>query len=470
LKISLRWQIVLWLALAMPVVIFVLAFSVRHVMVGSLYGSIDDSLRYRAQVVAAAISKVDSSQESYADVVKPIAEQFNSVSLLLRVADSQDNIITRFGHIPDKVVPSMDRQLYLANTGGGGFDSIKIKGTEALRVYTLPVRDPSTQKTAAFVQTAESLEQVDKAQERLWYYTIAIGTAGSILAILVVVLIVGHGLRPLQRILKRVREIETHNLQLGLPEEPRPPELQQLADSLNSMLRRLNETFKAKQIFVASVSHDLRTPLTVLQGQIEVLLMQPSLNAESRESLERMSKETRRLIRMTNNLVLNEQLGSNPSLVTGPVSLRELMEEVVADVWVLADGLELNLKAPEDVVVQGDYDLLKQMALNIVDNAIKFTMKGGHIEMALTQEGDQAILVVSDTGRGIPEEYLPHVTEPFYKTEASRSPASGAGLGLAIVNQVVQLHRGRIEIQSQVGIGTSVKVWLPTSPSAVLVH
>jgi signal transduction histidine kinase len=144
------------------------------------------------------------------------------------------------------------------------------------------------------------------------------------------------------------------------------------------------------------------------------------------------------------------------------VNLRELLEEVVWEIWALSEDLELDLPGGEDILVSGDYDLLKQMVLNIVDNAIKYTEKGERIKLSLDKTKDRVTLEVSDTGRGIPANDLPRVIEPFYRSEASRrSGIQGTGLGLAIVKSVVELHDGHIEIQSQVGVGTRVRVSLP---------
>lgn len=469
MRISLRGRLTFWYVLAIPILIFALTFTAQRIMVTSLQKSLEGDLAERAEVVAAAIrSDSRSEPQNYADILEGLIEhQFLSVPLFLRISNLEGNVITTFGDIPKPIIPSLDRQLNLADTGGRRFDNIKIRGVEAIRAYTMAVNDPRTSKTLALVQTGESLAQVAAAQGRLLRYTIIEGVIGSLLTLLVGMLILYRGFRPLDRILRRVREIQTHNLQAGLPEEPRPPELQQLANSLNTMWQRLDLAFRARQSFVANVSHDLRTPLTALQGQIDILLMQPSLNGETRDSLERMSKEVRRLVRMTNNLLLNAQLEASPALVPEVVNLRELLEDVIAEVWVLAEHLELTLVAPEDVVVTGDYDLLKQMVLNVVDNAIKFTPGGGRVALTLIRQGDQAIIEVSDSGRGIPEVHLPRVMEPFYKADASRGAASGgAGLGLAIVKQIVELHNGQVEIQSQEGVGTLVSVGLPASSAA----
>jgi signal transduction histidine kinase len=177
-----------------------------------------------------------------------------------------------------------------------------------------------------------------------------------------------------------------------------------------------------------------------------------------------MQKEVRRLIRMSNNLLLNAQLESQPTFTRREVNLRELLEETVGELAGLAQGLDLALLASEDVLVSGDHDLLKQMVLNVAHNALKYTPKGGQVELVLSQEDGWAVVQVSDSGRGISQEHLPHVMEPFYRGNASGRSAeaeAGAGLGLAIVKQIVELHDGQVEIHSQEGIGTRVKIRLP---------
>jgi signal transduction histidine kinase len=191
-------------------------------------------------------------------------------------------------------------------------------------------------------------------------------------------------------------------------------------------------------------------------------MKQLSPDPEVKESLRRIAREVHRLVRTTDDLLLNAQLESNPELTRQAINLRELLEEVVADVWTLSENLELDLPASEDILISGDHELLKQMVLNIVDNAIKYTPKGGKIKLSLGQANGWAILEVSDSGIGIPTHDLPHVMEPFYRSELSRKSATrGTGLGLAIVKRVVELYDGQVEIQSQEGAGTTVKVHLP---------
>jgi signal transduction histidine kinase len=366
-----------------------------------------------------------------------------------------------FGDVPESVVSSLNLAINLPDTDEGRFDDIKVRGVEKLRLYTVQARDPLTSSPFALIQTAGTLAPVTAAENHLWRYAVAEGVLGSLLALSLGLIILRRGFRPLDRILDRVQKIGDTNLTAGIPAEPRPPELQRLADSLNDMWRRLDAALRAKEAFVASVSHELRTPLTAIQGQIDFLHRQPSDNPEVKESLERTAREVRRLIRMTNNLLLSTQLDLKPALTQQTVNLRELVEGVVKEMQVLAEGRTLNLKEGKDVLVSGDYDLLKQAVLNVVDNAVKFTPRDGHIQLALDREEGRVFLEISDTGRGIPREHLPHVMERFYQVRESGQTIRGAGLGLAIAKQVIELHNGEIQITSQEGIGTKVRIYLP---------
>jgi signal transduction histidine kinase len=463
MRMSLRGRLFLWYAIAIPVLVIGLAFAAQQVMVASLRAAIDERLQERSEVITSTIiSNPGSSREHYELLIEQLTEQqLPFVPAVVRISDPGRSVLTTFGDIPDPMVPIMNRQLLLPELIEGRFETISIRGHDALRLYTIGVLDPSTQETIALVQTGDSLAPLVTAQRELWQYSLAVAIGGGLIALLIGLFILRWGLHPLDMIINQVQGIGSRDLETGIPREPRPPELQQLADSVNSMLERLDKAFKTREVFIAGVSHDLKTPLTILQTQIEVMQMQPTTDAETKKSIERMSREVRRLVRMTNNMLLNAQLEANPVLVPTEVSLKEVLEDVERDAQTLAEDLELKASASNAPTVAGDYDLLKQMLLNVVDNAIKFTPRGGTLELGLGQENEYAILKVSDSGLGIPQEHLIHITEPFYKAEPNRSKSTGAGLGLAIVKQVVELHGGQLEIESQEGTGTTVTMRLP---------
>ena len=461
MRLSLRVQLSLWFGLAILAVGFALTLVAQEIAVGNIERAIDVALQKRAHAVAAIVSlDITNGEESYARVVSDLAgREFPFLPLLLRVVSPDGEVIRQFARASDWIVENMDKQLALPGAADGRFDTIRDGGLEPLRIYSMAIPDMGTGQVLAFVQAVETLAPVDDAKRLLWLNSVIVGLLGSLLAVAAGLVLMWRGFRPLRGIVQAVNRVDYDHLGVRLSEETRPTELGQLAGSLMAMGRRLDTAVSEKKKFIGSVSHDLRTPLTALQGQIEVLLLQPSLSAEARDSLERMLRETRRLILMAENLLLNVQLESGPTLVYREVSLKELLDEVIGDVWVLAQGLEFKVAAAEDAVVDGDRDLLKEMLLNIVDNAIKFTPKGGQVELSLTSEEGWAVLGVADTGRGIPRDQLTHAMEPFHIS--NKSAGEGARLGLAIVKQIAELHGGQVDIQSHEGVGTTVRVRLP---------
>lgn len=470
MRLSLRRRLALWLGLAMVVVIFALVFTAYRIMVESLRTSLDHGLRNYAVLVSGEITDSEAAGQDITASVRSFVEQESvAAPRLTRLADPDGTVLANFGAVTGPMLLKLDDLLRSASVGGNT-KTVRY-GKAELRVYTLLVTDPRDGSPVGMLQVADSLAEVTRAENRLLVYTLTESLCGSLITVLVGLVILRRGLRPLDRILDRVSSVKSSDLAVGLPEENRPPELQQLADSLNDMWRRLAEAIRRREAFVASASHDLRTPLSVLQGQIEVLAAQPSLDTSVKDSLKRMQKEVRRLIRLANNILLNAQLDSNPVFARRDVHLRELLEETAGEVAPLAQGLDFALFASDDVVVSGDRDLLKQMVLNVVDNAIKYTPKGGQVELSLIREDEWAVLEVSDSGVGIAQADLPHIMEPFYKAKASAaspeaSLGGGAGLGLAIAKQIAGLHGGQIEIRSQQGSGTMVKLRLPSAPKA----
>ena len=464
LRLGLRGRLIIGSIIAVPAVTLALALMAQQVMIKNLRGTMDSELRDRWQIAATAIRNNPYSQtDGYMGAVREVYENhYPSIPPLLRITDAKGGKPTTFGSIPRSSVPLLDRQLTTPEIAQGGYYNLQVKGVEALRVYSQAVEDPDTDERLAIVQVADSLASLRAAEGALWKAAASIGIAGSLFAFIVGTVVVYRGLAPLERILQRIKQVDSRDLAAGLLDEPRPPELQELAVSLNNMWNRLDAAFKSQKMLVASLSHDLRTPLAVIEGQVDVLLMQPLLSAEERQSLERMSRELGRLIRMTNNLLLNAQLEAEPAISYQDVDLQAMLEEVVADAAILAEDQDVELVAPKNVSVKGDYDLLKQLTINLVDNAIKYTPKGGRIAVGLRREESTAVLRISDSGPGIPAEQLPRIMEPFYRADPARnSRAGGTGLGLAIVKRICDLHHGVVKIICEPGQGTLVEVRLP---------
>jgi two-component system OmpR family sensor kinase len=226
----------------------------------------------------------------------------------------------------------------------------------------------------------------------------------------------------------------------------------------------LDQLFASQQRFLADVSHELRTPLTVIKANADLMRMMKVVDFESLNSIE---EETDRLTRMVGDLLLLAQAESGKLPLTfQTVELDTILFDVLKELRLLAgDRVQLKISEIDQVQVNGDPDRLKQVLVNLISNAIKYTPGKGTVTLELSKVADQSRLIIRDTGPGIPAEDLPHIFERFYRAEKSRTRAksAGFGLGLSIAYWIINNHGGRIEVDSQEGQGTSFTIWLPLS-------
>jgi heavy metal sensor kinase len=274
-----------------------------------------------------------------------------------------------------------------------------------------------------------------------------------------------RALRPMKELAAAAREIDVDKLQQRLPLRGAGDEVDELAQSFNETLGRLEDSVGQMRQFTASISHELRTPLTVLRGETEVALLEGHSVEDYRRLLVSQLEEFDSLTRMINDLLVlaNAEAGEirwseqNVNLSRLAVALAEQLEPVAA-----SRGIQMETVAEPDVHVRGDGSWLERVILNLLDNAIKFTPDGGKIRVGVAAENGSAKLRVEDQGIGIPPEALPHIFQRFYRAEPSRSKrVPGVGLGLALARWIVEKHRGRITVESQPGQGTCFMVWLP---------
>jgi signal transduction histidine kinase len=464
MNLSLRNQISLWIGLTTLVLILVTVLIVQEITIYSLEESLDESLQKRGHMVASVISSdITTDEESYVQVIGDLARQeLSFASSPVRIISPDGTPILELGQIDNATGRQLDTALQQPDVTAGYFNNVLSNENGHLRTYSVAVFHPRTHSLLAYVQVLESTSQIESVKQGLWRNGIIIGLCGSLLAIIIGQFLIRRGFRPLHDIVEAIDKTDYNHLKSDMKKDVNSVELQQLANSLSAMWSRLDTAVSERDKVIGSMSHDLRTPLTALQGQLEVLLVEPSLSAENRDSVQRMLNETQRLTRLVKNMLLNVQLGANPTLIVEDVNLREILDETIGDIWALARGVKLKISAPKDVIVGGGRDLLKQMLINITDNAIKFTPQDGEVELALTTDDKCATLRVSDTGCGISPEELPHVTEAFYRIGSScKSNGEGARLGLAIVKQIVDIHGGRLEIKNRVNYGTTVTIQLP---------
>jgi heavy metal sensor kinase len=281
--------------------------------------------------------------------------------------------------------------------------------------------------------------------------------------------LVRRSLEPVQRMARKAEEITLHNLSERLPAGHSGDEIEELSVSLNHMISRLQDAVDGSKQFIADASHELRTPLTVMRGELESLAQSPDLAHEMRETLGSVLEEVERLGEIVESLFALSRLDAGEAQAPWlRFDLAELAATTAEQMSLLAEDKHVAVEcvSTPGVIVEGDRARLKQVIVNLLDNAIKYTPSGGRVRLSVRREGADAVLDVSDDGVGIPAEALPHVFKRFYRVDDSRSRhQGGAGLGLAIVKSICAAHGAEVEVASTPGKGSTFRIRQPLAAS-----
>ena len=282
--------------------------------------------------------------------------------------------------------------------------------------------------------------------------------------------LVGRALAPVVQIARSAEQITLHNLDEQLPLTDTGDEIEQLSFALNRMIVRLREAFDQNRRFLADASHELRTPLTALRGELESAVEQASARPEWRDRVGSALEEVDRLAKIVETLFAISRLDAGEAQQEWRrFDLGRLVASTADQMSLLAEdkGIAVACEVQAEVNVEGDQARIKQVVVNLLDNAIKYTPAGGSVRLQVQPRGSKAILEVVDTGMGIPAEALPHVFERFFRVDKARSrDIGGAGLGLAIVKSICAAHGGKVEVESSENQGSRFKVELPLCPVA----
>lgn len=272
-------------------------------------------------------------------------------------------------------------------------------------------------------------------------------------------------LAPVAALTQAAEQITERNLTTQLPRSGNGDEMDRLAQVLNAMTARLNDSFTRIREFTLHASHELKTPLTILRGEAETALGDESLTPAQRERCASQIEELRRLTRIVDGLTLLAKADAcQVALAKASVRLDELVRELFADTQVLAQpqAIRVELTACEAVTVSGDAHRLRQLLLNLADNAVKYNQPSGVISMTLRQKSDVAEFTISNSGAGIEPEILPRVFDRFFRGDPAHSTTvDGCGLGLSIAQWIVSAHNGTIQVSSVLSKCTTVTVRLP---------
>ena len=307
---------------------------------------------------------------------------------------------------------------------------------------------------------------VNNAQESFgataWCITAGVTLLGGVLAYFVS----GRALKPLRAFAAQVERVQPDNLREIKLNEDVPAELQRCSASFNDMIARLGEGFSAQQQFTGNAAHELRTPLALMQAQIELFASEhPTSQPDTTELLGLLQEQTERMSRMTKVLLEMSELRSVPC--KDDIELGPLSEEVLTDLAPLAEHKDIVLNCSGGARIIGSDTLLYRLVSNLVENAIRYSRPGSTVNVSICDNNSHVFLRVEDQGPGIPKQYRESIFQPFFRLDKSRSRAyGGAGLGLALVWEIAALHGGTVEVETSSENGTTMLATLPKQTAA----
>ena len=290
-----------------------------------------------------------------------------------------------------------------------------------------------------------------------WYITAAVTLLSGVLAYFVS----GRALKPLRSFVSQVEKVQLNNLADMRINENVLPEFRQLSYSFNQMLERLDNAFAAQRQFTGNAAHELRTPLALMQAQLELFSAEhPDMLPETAKFLALLREQTERLTQMTKTLLEMsnlQQVARNEQIQLAP-----MVEEVFTDLALLAEKRNITLEMEGDGFLIGSDALIYRLLFNLTENAVKYNRSGGSVKVSVTQEPEKILIRVSDTGCGVPEEYQQSIFQPFFRVDKSRSREyGGVGLGLSLVWEIANLHGGCVRVEESSKKGTTIAVELP---------
>ena len=348
------------------------------------------------------------------------------------------------------------------------FEDIPFNTTKLVTIYDAqgqPLRLAVTQNAFAKIYVAYPEAEIGEVLGNLFYIFIILVPVALILSVLGGWFLANKSLKPVDKITKTARDITAQNLDQRIVTVDVDDEIGRLILTFNDMIGRLQSSFDQIKQFSIDASHELRTPLTVMRGELELALRSKQPNEGYRQILSSTLDEILRMSSIIENLLLLAKGDIGKSTITfEQVALAPIIRELHEDGEMLAERkhIQMNLETVEDLSVSGDTVRLRQLVLNLLDNAIKYTPEYGTVALSLVRENGSAKIVVQDNGIGIPPEDQPKIFDRFYRVDKGRSrELGGTGLGLSIAQWITETHGGKIFVQSEVNKGSTFSVLLP---------
>jgi heavy metal sensor kinase len=455
---SIKFRFTIWYLLVLAVLLIALSAGVYFYLSRSLYRSLDDSLEIRSTQIRSIQDILESIRQG------EFQEELGEIVILYFYSGDQLMEVSPRGIS----IPTPHELILQAIAGTSSFATIQTAEDEGLRLLAVPINlsilGPPPGIQPATLVIARSTKQIDQALAGLVHTLIIAIPLALALAAGGGIFLARRALKPVDKIAQTAQEIEETDLSRRINVNTKD-ELGRLAATLNEMIGRLEKAFQRQKQFTSDASHELRTPLAVIEAESTLALQKERPSSDYRQSLESISQESRRMSSLIDQLLTLARADAGKEQWNFmEVNLGKLISNLSTDVEVLCQekGLRFQLGQTQDLVVKGDEARLRELFMNLLDNAIRYTPAPGTISLSFRREGQMAVVAITDTGIGIPAEDIPFIFERFYRVDKSRSRAEGgSGLGLAICRHIAEAHSGKIEVESQVGTGSTFLVWLP---------
>ena len=466
---SIRVRLTLWYGSALALILLLFAVALYLVMSRALREQVDASLD---EASAVAIRTLGEHRFGPFLIFEDLSQDFPEIALLdkfFQIFGPAGQVTIQSSNIQSREIPLSQTAFRASLDGQSTFESVQFQKGVSLRLLSVPIRQG--EQLVNILRVGTSLQATDRMLRRLLTGLYIASPLALLVSLLGGWFLAGRALRPVHAITQAARRISAGDWSQRIQTPPSNDEIGQLASTFNDMIGRLEVSFKQIRQFSADASHELRTPLTITKGETELALRRPRQAEDYRAVLESNLEEIDRLSRIVDELLFlsRADLGEI-KLKMYPVQLDDLFREIHQQAAVLGKErkVETVLARIEPVVVEGDDLRLRELLLNLVDNAVKYSQEGQVVELSLELVGNQAKLIVQDHGIGIEPENQSRVFDRFYRTDEARAHgAKGTGLGLAICKWIVEVHHGTIELQSRVHGGSCFTVLLPLSAMTV---
>ncbi len=461
---SLRLRLTLWYTSLLAILLLFVGAMVFSRVQASVIGDVDRELQQKGDQIA-RLATLTSGTGVTDPLLTIISDSFEP-DLYTQVRETSRRVISRSSNLGRAIIDLPEPYYQQAMHGQAGFYDLSINHPNDLRVYFAPIIIDGT--PAGVVQVARNLTPQQAIMQEMGNNLLLLFALALALAAGGGYWLTGVALDPIKEATAAALDItRTGNLKRRVPiHRQRNDEIGALVSTFNEMLDRLEELFEKQRRFTGDISHELRSPLTTILGNLSLLRRAQALPAEEQaDMLNEMHSEAERMRRLISDLLLLSQADSGQVINRTEVALDTLLlESYRLARRRIGEQRDIQLAYEDSAVVMGDADRLRQVLDNLINNAIRYTPEGGRIELRLRCTGEEAIISVIDSGQGIAPADLPHIFDRFYRADKARTRAAGGtGLGLSIVKWIIDAHHGRIEVTSTPGQGSAFHIYLPTA-------